>query len=332
MSREQQTVMQFASWIAKDRWDPLLKWFNQNDSDGAFWKTLFDQAQAHDIQTKWSRYIDFFEKHLEHKSCKNVSFIDRSDAQRRSWKVLNVAFTNFFAKAAPLLAPVQRAELRGKVMQWMTPWLYEKERVPSSDAKNCFVTAFSILTSLDALDEWDSIKHLMHCSYISSMLKHTVQKESQWVLGLRELYVADGKSLSSWRVMLFKADCIEHLSVEGTAFPVVHALLDYSEQDDKTQRVDIAVLAAFRRFPYFCVWVERAFGEDAQACRAVLGLPEIDMPRSSMATMLDIGRNLGLSVNDLSCLLDTVTVKLDDMLVDVRVFEESVLNNLVIQT
>lgn len=104
-------------------------------------------------------------------------------------------------------------------------WLYEKEHIESFDAKNCVVTAFSILISLDALDEWDSIKHLIHSTHIPSTLKHTAGKDLQWVQGLRKLHVTDGKSLSFWRVTLLKNDCVEHLLAEGTAFPVTHAFL-----------------------------------------------------------------------------------------------------------
>lgn len=322
MTREKQTAMQFSSWITKDRWDPLLNWFNQNDSDDASWTTFFDEAQKYDIQEKWPRYIDFFEKHLENKSCKTVSFVSHSDAQRRSWKVFAAAFPTFFVKAAPLLSPAQRKELKGKAMEWMTPWLYEKEHLESFDANKCFFTAFGILISLDAMEEWNSIKHLMHSAYISNMLKHTAGKDLQWVHGLRELHVADGKSLSSWRVTLLKTDCVEHLSAEGTAFPVTHALLDYAGQHDQTLTLDVAVWSVFKRLPYFRVWVEQASGEDAQACRAVLGIPEFDIDKSSVAKTIDIGKNLGLGLKDVTCLLDAATVKLDDMVVDAHVFEE----------
>lgn len=324
MSQVKQIATQFSAWITRDRWTPLLNWFNQNDPDDSSWKILFDEAQKYDIQEKWPRYIDFFEKHLENKSCKTLSFVSHSDAQRRSWKVFAAAFPTFFAKAAPLLSPAQRKELKGKAMEWMTPWLYEKEHLESFDANKCFFTAFGILISLDAMEEWNSIKHLMHSACISNILKHAAGKDLQWVHGLRELHVADGKSLSSWRVTLLKTDCVEHLSAEGTAFPVTHAFLDYTGQTQQALKLEEAAWAVYKRLPYFRVWVEQASGEDAQACRALLGIPEIDIEQSNMVKTITIGKNLGLELKDLMCLLDATTVELDAMVVDTNVFEESV--------
>lgn len=330
MSKETQITMQFASWITKNRWAALLKWFDQNDSENVSWNTLFDKAKMHDIQKKWPHYIAFFEKHLETKSCKNATLISHSEAQKRSWTLFNIAFPTFFAKAAPLLTPAQHTELRGKLMEWMNPWFSENETVDLSNAKNCFNTAFNILTRLDALDEWNSIKHLMPSAYISSILKHTIGKDLQWVQGLKELHVASGKDLDSWRVMLLKTDCVEHLSAEETALPVTHAFLDYAVQTPQALKLEDSVWAVIKRLPYFRVWVEQASGEDAQACRALLGIIEIDIEQSNVAKTICIGKNVGLELKDLTYLLDASTAKPDDIAVDPDVFEESVSNSPVI--
>lgn len=322
MKNERQVKQQMASWITKNRWAPLLTWFNQNDTTLENWKNLLGQANLYDVQAKWPHYIEFFQQHLDNKTHKNMPLVQYSGAQESAWKLLNVAMPLFFGPLFPSLAVEQQMELRAKAMEWFAPWLPKINESQSIHNRDAMVTVFRTLIAMDARSEWSSVEHLVHKDYVPRLVQHTLGKDIAWADGLRDLHLGHGHSIESWRVALLRVDCVEHLLAEKIAMPVAKAFLDYAiqEQRSRNSKTEDALAMVFRRHPHLRVWTERSGGSDAQVCRAMLDIAE-PSPGTEAKT-IQIAKSLGLPMAEWASFLETSTV-VATIDVDGAVFDDS---------
>jgi hypothetical protein len=308
MSRCSQTNAQFSAWIKKNRWEPLLNWFNQNETDVDSWTTLLAQAQRYDIEQKWPQYLDFFQKHMDAK-VGNKQFLSSwkasSGNQEKAFKLFEVAIPVFFLKAAPLLSVEQQRDFRKTVMTWFEPWLKRPRESQSITQRNFISTVFRTLSSFDAFDEWRGLESFVDKHDMYKLVLHTIGKDIRWANALRDLHLSHGHDEGSWRLLLLKGDCIEHLLAETTAFPVAKTLFIFgaAEQEKNNKKAEEVLRPVFMRYPHFRMWATGASGRDAQTCRAALGLPEIDSCVCSEASAVSIGKSLGLSLVEIAELL-----------------------------
>lgn len=315
--------LQFKSWIVKNRWEPLLAWFNQNDTNPDHWKLLLEQACLYDLQKKWPAYLDFFEKHLNYKTTRGP-LETQEGMQERAWKLLNVAMPEFFLQVGEQLSCNQKNWLKTQTLKWFTPWLPKIDDANPVNERNAKImgTVFRTLVNLDARDEWKIVEHLVNEYYIPRMIRCTLGKDIAWSNELKALHLNQGNTLDSWRIALFKNDCIEHLLAEKSDLPVVTAFLACVLQEPftKTHRADDVLAMLFKRHPHFRVWSQHASGDDAQICRALLDLPEINAPVCNKAQTIGIGKSLGLPLVELVALLQKPNPVID-MPVSMEVFE-----------
>lgn len=324
MKNERQTKSQMAAWVIKDRWAPLLSWFNQNDTKQEHWTLLFGQARMYDFQDKWPHYLEFFQKHFDHKTHTNAPFVTQSVASDNAWKLMDIAMPAFFVQAAPLLTSEQRVEFRATAMQWMTPWLPAVGAPMSIHQRMAVSTLFRTLMSFDAFDEWKSLEKSVPKDHIGRIVQYTQGKDRRWSDSIRQLHLGQGNSEKSWGVVLLKSDCVEHLLAEKTPLPVANAFLDCAleEQQNRNNKSEEAIAMAFRRYPHFRVWAQQGQGDDAQTCRAIVGIPE-EGPLCSAALSIQMAQGLGLPLSEFSALLLQKTALQDDMDVDTGVFDEA---------
>lgn len=320
------TKMQYASWITKNRWKPLLDWFNQNDSKKEYWTTLFGEAQKYEFQQKWPAYMDFFQKHMDHKSGKDVPLMAYSGAQQSAWQLLEAAIPAFFIPAARLLSPEQRRDFASTVSAWLEPWLPKKGETQSIAAPFWVATSFSLLVRLDALDEWKAMESLADMQHTAMFTRFIRGEDSRWFNALQQLHISQGGTEREWRVALLSGDCVEYLQTELTDLPVARTLLDYAEKEQSNRNMsDDAVLTfIYKRHPHFRVWCEQAQSEDAQTCRAAVGLLEVHGPQCDAAQTIAMGKSLGLPLKEWAPLLDERLVPATEFVVDNRVFDSTV--------
>lgn len=323
MKNERQVKLQMASWIIKDRWKPLLDWFNQNDTKQEQWALLLGQARMYDFQTKWPHYLDFFQKHLDHKTHKGMPLVMHSGARDNAWKLLDVAMPVFFAQAAALLTPTQRKEFCTKAMEWFAPWLPQAGEPQSIHMRDSLNTVFRTLVNFDGKAEWKTVEHLVRKEYVGRLVQYTLDKDIEWANALRQLHLSHGYSQASWGLALLKGDCVEHLLAETTPLPVSKALLDCAveEQRSRSNKSEEAIAMIFRRYPHLRVWTEKSPSDDAQTCRAIVGLPDGAAPCVA-AQAVRMGHSLGLPLSEFSTLLEPAAVPLG-MDVDVNVFDDT---------
>ena len=328
MSRESKTKQQFASWISKNRWAPLLTWFNQNDSKQEYWSMLFSQAQMYGLQEKWPHYMSFFKLHFDHKTHKDMPLAMHAGMAEQAWTLLNVAMPLFFVPALPLLSRQQSEELKGNIMEWFLPWLPTFNGHQSTLHRQSLVTVFRTLVNMDALPEWKALESLIQKEDLSGLIQYTRGRNISWKNTLREMHLAQGATVVDWHKALFKSDCVEHLLTESTALPVSKAFLScVLEHQTKGLKADDAMSTIFKRHPHFRIWLENATGDDAQTGRAILGIIEFETTIGIPAQKVQIGKSLGLSIKDVSTLLDESTC-MADMGVDGVVFEDGPLARL----
>lgn len=318
MSQNSTTAQQFSSWISKERWAPLLTWFNQNDSKQEHWELLFAKAKLYDLQKKWPQYLAFFQQHLDHKNHTGIPDTNKS------LKLLSIAMPLFFVPAIPFLSLQQRQDLKEKTMEWFCPCLPAFNGSQDVLHRHALSTVFRILTNLDALSEWKTIQGLVYKKDIPGLIQHTKGQNISWVHALRDLHFSYAGNVGDWRVSLFEADCIEHILADKNYLGVAKTFLAKVDAEPKTMttKLDDQLNQVFKRYPHFRIWTEQGTGNDAQTCRAILGVSEIEPSLCSSAKAIQIGKSLGLSLTELAGLLEPPVVAAIEMNVDGEVFAD----------
>lgn len=321
MSRTRQTQQQFASWIRRGRWDALLYWFNQNNTRDEDWQTLQRQALALDYPEKWKHYVEFFQLHMNYKTQPDLIPIG-SNPSMQAVPLLSVAMKAFFNTAVSTLDPVQRTAF-GEVffplmLQWKPTW------VPGSKTHLRFVEPYlSLAVAVGAFHEWDNIRPLLGKNDPAALIRCVRGENPMWANRLETVHLENGGTTREWHRILLDNDCVAHFPTDGT-FPVARAVIDYGMTEAPLRKIapDVFFMWMQRRYPYLRVWCEHARTEDAQACRALFDLPEIDQPRHHVAQSIGIGKNLGLPMEAFVDMLNPSFVQTLDVLGDGTLFED----------
>lgn len=324
MSRQNQIQQQFASWIRRGRWEPLLYWFNQNESKGEDWRTLAGQALALDFPTQWPHYVDFFQKHMDYKLGAYVG-ITVHDAQTKAWNVVSIALKSFFNTAVTSLDGPQKAAFGAAMFPLLLKW--KPTSFPGTGLPvhlNFIGPYLELAMNLGATQEWDNIRPLLHRDDTTNLIGSTRGQDRLWADRLAQVYFEYGGEQSLWRRTLLTSDCVEHLQGGGD-FPVANALLEHGlfEGTRRTMGPTEYFSWMHRRYPYLRVWCEHSRSDDAQVCRALFELPEMVSPRHHFAQSISIGKSLGLGLAALVPLLNDSLPTAVDMLGDGTLFEDA---------